>query len=132
MGWLFGMGGVSLAACAFYVAVLQGDIENLEASLANSQEQARLLAVTNRVNRTALDACRVVNAENALARDQALDRADAAERSLAILREEANATITIVRQQADTLREGDDGACRALTDPLPGDFVDWVFSDPDL
>lgn len=132
MGWLFGIGGVGLAGLSIYVTVLQADIRDLEKELTAAQEMSRALSVTNRVNRTALDACRVVNAENALARDQALERADRAERNVAILRREANATITIVRENANDLRQGDDGTCRTMADPLPGDFVDWVWGDTDL
>lgn len=129
IAWIAGAGGLALAGMAFWVNVQSTQIEGLEAQVVGYKKQVSILTQTNRVNRMAVDACRVVNAENARARDEALDRADQAEQRIRILEQDADATITIIQEERDAFRTNDDEECRTLGEPLPIDFADWVFDD---
>lgn len=59
--------------------------------------------------------------------NKALMRAELAEDAIRMTRQQAKKDIEKVMKDAEELRATDTGECRRLTDPLPDDFLDWVF-----
>ena len=108
------------------LAISAGLVWNAERRLSNAHEEigrleaANMTAVSaNKSVMSTLAACRLVNANNAQARANALTKASAAEvRAVSLERK--------LEELTDVAYETDDAECRQLTDPLPGDYVRWL------
>lgn len=127
--YILGGAGAAILALGLWINVLMNRMEDLREKYTAAQQTTTVLRGAAEKNRTALDECRVINAQNALLVLETLERAEAAEQRVKILEDESNATITIIQEQSDEFRERVDTACRTMDEPLPGDFVDWVFND---
>ena len=105
--------------------------QRLEAEIVAMRAQAELLSATVQRNLFELNQCLQVNAQNKIARDSAVEQVAVAEKRVRDLAARLRNTRQLIAVDLEELRNAQtDTECRTLADPLPSNFVDWLWDDP--
>lgn len=134
MGKYLTLGGWALSGILVAALFIMGEVNDRRVdgyldTIAQKDTRISALNAAHERNQGEIARCVAVNAENAMARVAAEQRANEALVRLAALVAWSEDMMNDIEDDAVTIREGDDGTCRTLTDELPADFLDWVFDN---
>lgn len=117
--------GLLVISLALVTWLKNSTIEDRDQTILEMQIAAATIDQVLKSNRAELERCLSINRQNAAARIEAESRAQSAEIELAQLQARIEQRIQEIEDEAQEF-QGTDQDCRALHDPLPSDFVDWL------